>query len=743
MKSTATRGSGVVAGGTAAFVATGYPTGTSSGHGTPGSGNVTIAGSNVNANDVILAASNQINLVNTTDTGSTRSANASSGAGVGVFLGTQGFGVVASMSKGHGNGNGDAAVQNNTHVMAANTATIISGGDTSIVGSNVNGRQVNADVGGNLNIVSVQDAMSSVAHQQSSGGGFAISQGGGSASFSSSHGDANGSYAGVDEQAGIQAGDGGFSISVKGNTDLRGAVIASNADASKNNLSTGTLTFSDIQNQSGYDAHSGGFSAGATAGDGGANYSTQGNTSGQNAGGPAPVLSQNDSGNDSATTKSGISAGTINVTDPAHQTQDIASLNRDTSNTNGTVAELPDVNNLLERQEDMMAAAGAAGEAVSRRMGDFARSKYEEAKANGDQAGMDAWKEGGISRAEMQAAGAALVTGLAGGNVLGGAAGAGIASIAAGKLNELSGAIADSNPTGSLDMNTALGNIVANMIATGAGAAVGGDAGAFSGYNVDRYNRQLHPDERSAIAKQANGDQAEQDKLTKAACLAVKCWVEYPVGSYASNANYVSQLEASQLEAEIEWVNRQQEAGLFAYTPPQKIADMVKSDPLGVGKDALKVGVGIVTAKTGGLLCGSAVGCAVGGWMFAFGTSDAIEGATSLTNRYEGITASGWNPLRSAFNALAPTWGSTIYDGINLGTALVALKVPVPLNVGTLDGLNRPTTMFDVMVPNINNAKSVPFVGPSTNANQASLWLGVGTKGATFFDDVRSTGDKK
>jgi filamentous hemagglutinin len=50
-------------------------------------------------------------------------------------------------------------------------------------------------------------------------------------------------------------------------------------------------------------------------------------------------------------------------------------------------------------------------------------------------------------------------------------------------------------------MNTALGNIVANVIATGAGAAVGGGAGAFGAYNVDRFNRQLHPEEVT-LAKQ-------------------------------------------------------------------------------------------------------------------------------------------------------------------------------------------------------------------------------------------------
>jgi filamentous hemagglutinin len=68
-----------------------------------------------------------------------------------------------------------------------------------------------------------------------------------------------------------------------------------------------------------------------------------------------------------------------------------------------------------------------------------------------------------------------------------------------------------------------------------------------SGLSV-RSNRQLHPDEKKAIA-----DKAEADKLTKAVCLSVKCWAQYPVGSEAYNSNYVNQLEASQLGPEIEW----------------------------------------------------------------------------------------------------------------------------------------------------------------------------------------------
>ncbi|CAD9222679.1 tRNA nuclease CdiA-2 [Burkholderia cenocepacia] len=731
------RGSNVNAGGTVAFAATG--------NGQAGSGNVTIAGSNVNANDVILAAKNQVNIINTTDTDSTRSTNESKSASVGVSVGTGGFGVSAAMSKANGDGNSDLATQNNSHVTAANNVTIISGGDTNIIGSNVKGNQVNADVGGNLNIVSVQDTLSSAAHQSSSGGGFSVSQGGASASFSQSKGNATGSYAGVNEQAGIQAGDGGFNINVTGNTDLKGGLIASDADASKNSLTTGSLSFSDVQNQSHYDASSSGFSAGATTGDGGMNYSTHGSTSGKNTGGAAPMLGQNDSGSDSATTKSGVSAGTVTITDSANQKQDLASLNRDTTNTNGTVAKLPDMQNLLANQSDMMAAASAAGEAVSRRIGDYADEMKRQAEKNGDQAGVDAWKEGGANRALMQGAGAALVTGLAGGNAVGGAAGAAIASIASGKLNELSSAIAGSDPTGNANMNQALGNIVANALATGAGAAVGGESGAFSGHNVDRFNRQLHPDEKKAIQDKANGDKDEEKRLTRAACYAIKCWAEYAAGSDERNKNFVSEVEAASLTKELDWVSQQKSSGLFEYTALQKGGDAIKNDPVGVVKDAAKIGLGGMTAKTGAVLCTSGIGCAVGGWMTTFGLSEVVEGGSGLFNRYNGIREPGDNPLRWGFNQLSPQWGSAVYDGINFGMAILALRAPVPLNMGVADGLNRPVSIFGATVPRINNVNLLPFIKQPWpyGTTQGFLLYGVGSKGAAVVNDIRDGGGKK
>lgn len=482
------RGSSINAGGNAKLIATG--------NGTPKDGNITIAGSNVNAANVALVANNQVNLVNTTDTDKTQSSNSSSGSSVGVSIGTNGIGVSASMQRAHGDGNSDAAIQNNTHINASQTATIVSGGDTNVIGANVNANKVVADVGGNLNVASVQDTTVSAAHQSSAGGGFTISQTGGGASFSAQNGHADGNYAGVNEQAGIQAGSGGFDVTVKGNTDLKGAYIASTADASKNSLTTGTLTTSDIENHSHYSANSAGFSAGASVG---VSTKAVGPSSVSGSGGVTPMVFQNDSGDQSATTKSAVSAGTINITKPGEQTQDVANLNRDTTNLNGTVSKTPDVQNMLSQQADTMNAAQAAGQTVSQAIGLYADHKRDaaldaadKAYKAGDLAGAQValneakgWMEGGASRAELQMGGGALIGGLGGGSALtaiGGAAGAGMSSLLANQAEKISKSVGDT--TGS----SLVGNIAANVAATVGGALVGGSAGAAMASNVQLYN---------------------------------------------------------------------------------------------------------------------------------------------------------------------------------------------------------------------------------------------------------------
>jgi filamentous hemagglutinin len=419
--STQHSGSTVRAGGKVAFVATGDKD--------AGQGNVTIEGSDVSAKEVLLQAADRVNLVNSTDTDSTRSTNESKSARVGVSVGTGGFGVSGAMSRAQGDANSDAQARNNTHIRASNTATIVSGGDTNIVGANVSAYKVEGNVGGDLNVASLQDTSESAARQSSIGGGFNVSKGGASGSLSAQIGRASGDYAGVHEQSGIQAGDGGFDLTVKGNTDLKGAYIASTAEPEKNQLTTGTLTFTDIENHSDYRATSGGISTGDGFGNGGNTYATHGPTAGsgegKNPGGALPMV-VSESGSSDALTQSAISAGGITIVDEANQKQELAMLNRDTSNLNGAVDQLPDLQNALASQADLIDAAQAAAETIAKQAGKYAEKKQKEAAQAAEketdpqlkaqyEREAQSWAEGGKNRIALHAAGGALTGGLTGG----------------------------------------------------------------------------------------------------------------------------------------------------------------------------------------------------------------------------------------------------------------------------------------------------------------------------------------
>ncbi|NKA67728.1 hemagglutinin [Ralstonia solanacearum] len=514
---TRNQGSTLMAGGKATLIATGAKD--ANGNPVAGTGNLTIAGSGVSAKDVVLGAANSVNLVASQDTDKTRSENSSSSASVGISYGTKGFGVSASMSKAHGDSNSDAVIHNNAHVTGSDSVTIVSGGDTNLLGAQVNGGKVVANVGGNLNLASQQDTTKASSHQQSMGGGFSISQGGGSASASFTTQNGHSDYKGVQEQTGIYAGKGGFDINVKGNTDLKGAVIASAATPDKNTLTTGTLSFSDIHNHSEYSASSFGLS-------GGVGYQSEkksGETSKAESeeprkkaapGGFSPMLPLMSSGSADSTTRSAVAEGTIRITNQAQQKQDLATLSRDTSNTNTVLDKNPDLGEILSRQAELQKAASAAGEAVTRTIGDIADSKRDDALAEAEKAHKagneelankyraeaDQWKEGGEYRAGLHMAGGALVAGLGGGSAIGGAIGAGAASLAAPQLTELADKVASS--VGGGVAGQMAGNVVAN-VAAGAVGSVGGGSGAFMGSNVDRYNRQLHEKETSVIRNKA------------------------------------------------------------------------------------------------------------------------------------------------------------------------------------------------------------------------------------------------
>ncbi|NKF62663.1 filamentous hemagglutinin [Ralstonia solanacearum] len=224
-----------------------------------------------------------------------------------------------------------------------------------------------------------------------------------------------------------------------------------------------------------------------------------------------PLMS---SGSADSTTRSAVAEGTIHITNQAQQKQDLATLSRDTSNTNTVLDKNPDLGEILSRQAELQKAASAAGEAVARTIGDIADSKRDDALAEAEKAHKagneelankyraeaDQWKEGGEYRAGLHMAGGALVAGLGGGSAIGGAIGAGAASLAAPQLTELADKVASSMGGGVAGQMA--GNVVAN-VAAGAVGSVGGGSGAFMGSNVDRYNRQLHEKETSVIRNKA------------------------------------------------------------------------------------------------------------------------------------------------------------------------------------------------------------------------------------------------
>ncbi|WP_430817989.1 hemagglutinin repeat-containing protein [Burkholderia cenocepacia] len=233
--------------------------------------NIDVIGSTISAgNNAKLAAEGNVNLQAAENTSSQHSTNSGSSASVGVSftIGAKtGVALTAGVAGNRGNADGDSSTWTNTHVTAGNQLAIQSGGDTNLKGAVASGKQVVADVGGSLNIESLQDKDHYGSKQQNAGVSVSVCPPPCVSSVAGSVGQTkmNSDYASVIEQSGIKAGDGGFQVDVKGNTDLKGGVIASSDKAVQDNLNkltTGTLTHSDIENHASYDASSVGLSGG-------------------------------------------------------------------------------------------------------------------------------------------------------------------------------------------------------------------------------------------------------------------------------------------------------------------------------------------------------------------------------------------------------------------------------------------------------------------------------------------------
>ncbi|MFE1572848.1 hemagglutinin repeat-containing protein [Comamonas odontotermitis] len=366
--------------------------------------NIRIQGSNVSADkDLTLAADNKIDLLAAKNTVTNRGENSSSSAAVGVALQLGGNGVAAgitaSASGGRGHQNSDDVYYTNTNISAGNNLTIQSGGDTTLRGAVAQGKKVTANVGGDLKLESLQDTSKFDGKQQSLGGSITVGAGvAGSVSYSSSK--ANGDYASVTEQTAIRAGDGGFDITVKGNTDLKGAAITSTqkaVDSNANSLTTGSLTVSSIENHDNYSASGINLSGGVSLGgkdpkEAGGQPSTVNNGtdwSWQNPGKPgvsgAAAGVSSDRGQQNSTTHSAVSAGAVTITGAGQNSgQVLASLNRDARTGDdgkaaGSLNKTWDGPALMAQQQANAQIYAMFGQQATRAVGDYAQSQLNKA----------------------------------------------------------------------------------------------------------------------------------------------------------------------------------------------------------------------------------------------------------------------------------------------------------------------------------------------------------------------------
>lgn len=228
-------------------------------------------------------------------------------------------------------------------LSAGGTMMIGTPGALVIDGAIVSGGRVDIDAG-SLAVASRQDTSSFRSNESSMGINVSVTMSGQvSASGNVSRGKQVGEFASVAEQSGIFAGTGGYDINVTGNTDLKGAVIASGAAADLNRLVTGTLTFSDIENIERYKASN------LTMGGGiGANLGQDrdGSVNTDGSGRPLPgfatpigtisatvPVALGASGGQNSTTHSAIAPGAIVISSgDAASTQAADMISRDTSN---------------------------------------------------------------------------------------------------------------------------------------------------------------------------------------------------------------------------------------------------------------------------------------------------------------------------------------------------------------------------------------------------------------------------
>ena len=300
-------------------------------------GNLTAVGESIQGKNVSLTASGAVRLQAGTNEETIRDSYQSHGASIGASFHGGLTSIDASYGKMKDQGMTTRVTHTGSQVTAQDSLMTSSGKDTTLVGSQLQGQSVTVKTGGNLHIESVQDSETYRGNRSSTG--ISLEAKSGNASYS--RGKTTSDYASVTEQAGIYAGDQGYDVDVNKDTQLKGAVIASTADANRNHLTTGTLHLEDIQNKAAYDVKNTGVAYNHYASD-------QERNQHFNETGLTPDILPGAAKDAHSVTRSAISQGTIQVTQGV---TDVTKINRDTAHALQTLDHIFDKQKVEERQE--------------------------------------------------------------------------------------------------------------------------------------------------------------------------------------------------------------------------------------------------------------------------------------------------------------------------------------------------------------------------------------------------------
>ena len=445
---------------------------------------MTVKGSIVNAKDIHLKAGNNIRILSSENKSTTIEDYKAKSGSVGASLSKGGYGIGASYGKGKGQIEETTLTHTPSDITAKDTVSLSSGNDTLIRGGTVKGNKVTANAG-RMSIESEQDKKNYKETSKTSG--LSISYTPGSAvTVSGGKGKTNtdSTYESVTKQAGIYAGKEGYDIQVKNNTRLKGAVIDSKAPAEKNKLTTGTLTWENIDNKAEYKASEKGIS-----------YSTGAGVP-LNALGLLSNMGPTVKDKEGTTTKSAVSKGTLTITDKENQKQDIEKLNRNTEDSLKKLKEIFDKTKVEEKQE-LIHMMNIVGNQII----------HEAADHYG-------WKEGSTEKAALHGMLGAITGAKSGGSALSGLIAGGANEYAIGYLEKSKGKDwINKHPDTVQNISAAFGGILSKMTGgrnTGAYTAQMGAKWNYLGFELPEFKKLLVKDLKNPDGTPITKEQAKQ-----------------------------------------------------------------------------------------------------------------------------------------------------------------------------------------------------------------------------------------